>query len=42
MKITQDQQAKLAHYAKTIEMAEPLYLRKKTNENFKFIAKKIL
>jgi len=42
MKITKDQQTQLANRAKIIDLASPEYLRKKTNDNYKFIVKKIL
>lgn len=42
MKITKEQQQELAHRAKIIEMASPEYLKKKTNDNYKFIIQKIL
>ena len=42
MKITKEQQTELANRAKIIDLASPEYLRKKTNDNYKFIVKKIL
>lgn len=42
MKITKEQQTELANRAKIIDLASPEYLRMKTNDNYKFIVKKIL
>lgn len=42
MKITKEQQNELSKLAKIIDMASPEYLRKKTNDNYKFIVQKIL